>query len=67
MPCDFFLPEDYGSTQECFAGWSVHAVLVAAPVCVVVVLFVVLPLDACSVHGDRGHQTFGLVTAAAEA
>lgn len=39
----------------------------AAPLCVVVVLFVVLPLDACSIHGDRGHQTFGLVTAAAEA
>lgn len=39
----------------------------AAPLCVVVVLFMVLPLYACSIHGDRGHQTFGLVTAAAEA
>lgn len=39
----------------------------AAPLCVVVVLFMVLPLYACSIHGDRGHQTFGLVTATAEA
>lgn len=39
----------------------------AAPLCVVVVLFMVLPLYACSIHGDRGHQTFGLVAAAAEA
>lgn len=45
----------------------VNAVLVAAPLCVVVVLVVVLPLDACAVHGDRGHQALGLVTAAAEA
>lgn len=39
----------------------------AAPLCVVVVLLVVFPLDASSIHGDRGHQTFRLVTAAAEA
>lgn len=32
-----------------------------------VVLVMILPLDACSVHGDRGHEAFGLVTAAAEA
>lgn len=47
--------------------WLVNAVLMAAPLCVVVVLVMVLPLDACSVHGDRGHQAFGLVTAATEA
>lgn len=39
----------------------------AAPLCVVVILFMVLPLDAGSIHGDRGRQTFGLITAAAEA
>lgn len=39
----------------------------AAPFCVVVVLVMILPLDACSIHGDRGHEAFGLVTTAAEA
>lgn len=51
----------------CFCRALVHAVLVAAPFCVVIVLVMVLPLDACSVHGDRGHEAFGLVTTATEA
>lgn len=50
-----------------FLQMLVYTVLVAAPLCVVVVLFVILPLDACSIHGDRGRLAFGLVTAAAEA
>lgn len=45
----------------------VYTVLVAASFCVVVVLLMVLPLDAGSIHGDGGHQTSGLVTAAAQA
>lgn len=38
----------------------------AAPFCVVVLLLV-LPLDTRSIHGDRGHEAFGLVTTATEA
>lgn len=45
----------------------VYTVLVTAPLRVVVVLLVVLPLDAGPVHGHRGHQALGLVAAAAEA
>lgn len=39
----------------------------AAPFRVVVVLLLVLPLDTRSIHGDRGHEAFGLVTTATEA
>lgn len=56
-----------GFSACCLLSQLVDTVLVAAPLCVVVVLVVVLPLDACAVHGYRGHQAFGLVTAAAEA
>lgn len=51
----------------CFCRGLVQAVLVAAPLCVVVVLVMVLPLDTRSIHGDRGHEAFGLVTTATEA
>lgn len=53
--------------MRCALPCLVYTVLVAAPFRVMVVLFMVLPLDACSVHRDGGHQTFGLVTTAAEA
>lgn len=62
----FFLQYKLKEYWLSFLRCLVYTVLVAAPLCVVVVLFMVLPLDACSIHGDWGHQTFGLVTAAAE-
>ena len=38
--------------DECSFRDLVYTVLVAAPLSVMVVLFMVLPLDACSIHGD---------------
>lgn len=54
-------------TARRFSGGSVHAVLVAAPFRVVVVLLLVLPLDTRPIHRDRGHEAFGLVATATEA
>lgn len=62
----FFLQSGLKHTDDCSFS-LVDTVLVAAPLCVMVVLFRVLPLDAGAIHGHRGHQALGLVTAAAEA
>lgn len=63
---DFFLQSGLKHTDNCSFS-LVDTVLVAAPLCVMVVLFMVLPLDAGAIHGHRSHQALGLVTAAAEA
>ena len=63
---EFFLQQGLKCADKC-PSTLVDTVLVAAPLCVMVVLLLVLPLDACAIHGHRGHQALRLVTAAAEA